>query len=610
MAHVASSHCVFCEAESVPDENIAQLQKDQHAHRDPLLETACCRGPRLQAKILYESLDPLEEWQIRVLELQPHRRQAPLVSRLFNADMLRGGGIVESGTKKRQTYIGLSYYWGDDQTPRYHLECNGVEFPIPIAAYRALHRLRDRYVPIYIWIDTVCINQFDDSDKSKQVAKMRSIYQNAKEVVIYLGEHIKLELSTSGKITSATEWIVGLLNDFQTISTPLNGIFSTTTDLIRRGSKSGAGVCAMHSDLFEQGVYEMSRLKWLDRVWIKQEIWAARSVEVRYGESILPWQALVSIQDVLTLLTPLLTPHQRSAMELTCRALSIKLGRLVIGTPTDHAAADMNDKSNSQLLDDDNHQQDIVNVFRRSEGAECSCIHDRVYGLLGMSSVNVEQPDDMRHNCFAISYGESPVNTFARLAKYIICRDHSLNILFLDKAFPRPKNAGEVNGEKLPSWVPDWRYATGSVRKPIYYPKVWLNRTWDLCLQETYERLSIQGFLLGRIVSRIKQTTITTVEIHWTHPYLVRSSVELAMIPPGTLRYDDLALFEGAATPALIRSTSEPSTFQYIGSVHPVPKRSHTSEDTSPHFSAVIDFMWMLSRENGDSARAVRIVLV
>lgn len=140
--------------------------------------------------------------------------------------MLCGGAVLESGTKKRHTYIGLSYYWGDDQNPSYHLECNGIEYPIPVAAYRALYRLRDRYVPTYIWIDTVCINQYDDLDRSKQVAKIRSIYQNAKEVVIYLGEHTKLELSASGKISSATEWVVGLLNDFQTSNTPLNGMFS------------------------------------------------------------------------------------------------------------------------------------------------------------------------------------------------------------------------------------------------------------------------------------------------------------------------------------------------------------------------------------------------
>jgi hypothetical protein len=97
-------------------------------------------------------------------------------------------------------------------------------------------------------------------------------------------------------------------------------------------------------------------------------------------------------------------------------------------------------------------------------------MHDRVYGLLGMTSVNVEQIDEMRHNCFAVRYDESPSDTFARLTKYIICRDHSLNVLFLDAAFPRPKHAGEVDGKTLPSWVPDWRHKIGSVHRHIYCP--------------------------------------------------------------------------------------------------------------------------------------------
>jgi hypothetical protein len=113
------------------------------------------------------------------------------------------------------------------------------------------------------------------------MAKMRSIYEYGENAAVYLGEHTELELSTRCKITSATEWVVGLLNDFQPINMSLNSILSTMADLIHKGSRCGAGVCAVHSDSFEQGVYEMSRLKWLDRVWIKQQIWAACSVEVR-----------------------------------------------------------------------------------------------------------------------------------------------------------------------------------------------------------------------------------------------------------------------------------------------------------------------------------------
>ena len=59
----------------------------------------------------------------------------------------------------------------------YHLEFNGIEYPIPIVAYLALHHLRDRYVQTYTWLETVCINQSDGLDKSKRMAKMRSIYE-------------------------------------------------------------------------------------------------------------------------------------------------------------------------------------------------------------------------------------------------------------------------------------------------------------------------------------------------------------------------------------------------------------------------------------------------
>jgi hypothetical protein len=76
---------------------------------------------------------------------------------------------------------------------------------------------------------------------------------------------------------------------------------------------------------------------------------------MRYGASILPWQTLVSIQGFLELLTPLLTPDQRLAIETPCYTLSRKLERLIVGAPTAHAAADMDDKSNPQLLDDDGH---------------------------------------------------------------------------------------------------------------------------------------------------------------------------------------------------------------------------------------------------------------
>ncbi|KAH8588713.1 heterokaryon incompatibility, partial [Bisporella sp. PMI_857] len=38
-----------------------------------------------------------------------------------------------------------------------------------------------------IWIDALCINQGDLSEKSKQIPIMRCIYENAEQVIIWLG---------------------------------------------------------------------------------------------------------------------------------------------------------------------------------------------------------------------------------------------------------------------------------------------------------------------------------------------------------------------------------------------------------------------------------------
>lgn len=43
--------------------------------------------------------------------------------------------------------------------------------------------------PEYIWIDAICINQEDLEERSIQVARMYSIYDNAQSVLIWLGEH-------------------------------------------------------------------------------------------------------------------------------------------------------------------------------------------------------------------------------------------------------------------------------------------------------------------------------------------------------------------------------------------------------------------------------------
>jgi hypothetical protein len=53
------------------------------------------------------------------------------------------------------------------------------------AALRAL-RLPDR--DRFLWIDAICINQYDGVEKGSQVQMMRDIYAGATRTIVWLGE--------------------------------------------------------------------------------------------------------------------------------------------------------------------------------------------------------------------------------------------------------------------------------------------------------------------------------------------------------------------------------------------------------------------------------------
>ena len=76
--------------------------------------------------------------------------------------------------------------WGG--SPFVALRVNGDHCTVDHKLYRAINALRRPDRARIPWIDQVCINQIDNGEKARQVQCMRQIYQNAKRVVVWLGE--------------------------------------------------------------------------------------------------------------------------------------------------------------------------------------------------------------------------------------------------------------------------------------------------------------------------------------------------------------------------------------------------------------------------------------
>ena len=84
-------------------------------------------------------------------------------------------------------YKALSYVWGNFNDVM-SIRLNGEVFNVGVNLWHALSWLRHQNKSEVFWINTICINQNDIPERNAQVQIMGDIYEQADEVVIWLGE--------------------------------------------------------------------------------------------------------------------------------------------------------------------------------------------------------------------------------------------------------------------------------------------------------------------------------------------------------------------------------------------------------------------------------------
>ncbi|OTA97989.1 hypothetical protein M426DRAFT_31926, partial [Hypoxylon sp. CI-4A] len=112
--------------------------------------------------------------EVRVLEILPGIEDEPIECRLVVRN-LYDDGILEA----------LSYVWGKDMAPE-PITVDHKSFKVTKNLYGILPNLRRPDTTREIWVDAICINQTDTTEKTEQVKLMREIYTRAKSTVIWL----------------------------------------------------------------------------------------------------------------------------------------------------------------------------------------------------------------------------------------------------------------------------------------------------------------------------------------------------------------------------------------------------------------------------------------
>ncbi|KAL9045628.1 MAG: hypothetical protein Q9214_001358 [Letrouitia sp. 1 TL-2023] len=134
-----------------------------------------------QMKFMYEALAKLAGQQsFRVMTLLPGKAYDPISCEMQVYDL-----------SSAPDYEALSYCWGKDEEA--YISISGRALRVTRNLKKALTYLRRKNRPRKLWIDSICINQSDNDEKSLQVLLMRDIYRRATRTVVWLSELKRVE---------------------------------------------------------------------------------------------------------------------------------------------------------------------------------------------------------------------------------------------------------------------------------------------------------------------------------------------------------------------------------------------------------------------------------
>ncbi|KIM97262.1 hypothetical protein OIDMADRAFT_130946, partial [Oidiodendron maius Zn] len=304
---------------------------------------------------------------IRLLRLMPHAKESieetELQCELFEYSLQDLG-------RRTHLYEALSYTWGGEKKPC-SIMIKEQKLDITLNLYAALLHLRDRSLTRIMWIDAICIDQENKEEQSQQVKLMAMIYSKASRVLVWLGETVDME---------------GALED------------------IRRAANEVSAERS-HKNINEKAIVRLLQQGWFQRIWVLQEVAAARHIVMMCGSTEIDGYAfclgLKSLQKSQKL-SYAATPELQALPSLTDLIEQASLRpKHITGSPVMYS---LGIRSLAELVD----------MFHTRQASDP---RDKVYALLGMSS------DDASKASFQPDYKISWEEVFQQLVKFILSKD-------------------------------------------------------------------------------------------------------------------------------------------------------------------------------------------
>ncbi|KAF3004579.1 hypothetical protein E8E14_005478 [Neopestalotiopsis sp. 37M] len=344
---------------------------------------------------------------IRLLKILPGRAGRPVVCKLEVTDL---------SSLDVPPYEALSYVWGSPDMNE-QIEINGHKINVSQVLLQALLHLRSATTPRTLWVDALCINQFDLTERSSQVLLMPLIYSKATRVVVWLGESEPWGLYYAIECAKSLE-----------VSNP----------------RASTSVPEFHFGVAYVAAKLLRRSYWT-RVWVVQELVLAKDILVACGRFTCQWETLHQIVAGSAYHSFFPTNHvyldEFLALE-TSHKLRASTQR------NTHRDADLNFES-ALMATDDSRAPDLVSLWYRYRSRKATDPRDKVFAFIGLadSSYDLLQPDYSRRASFLS----------IELANQHIRYSRTLSVMALaESARVRSQNKPSSTNDYREAYIPSW----------------------------------------------------------------------------------------------------------------------------------------------------------
>ena len=313
-------------------------------------------------------------------------------------------------------YTAISYAW-DDEPLSVLIRCNGQQSMVTPSIWLLIGGILIEQKQSYYWLDQVCVDQVDVSDKERQVPLMDIYFSQASMVLVWLGCS-----------TDLTDAAFDLMPDiYRKMAEP-----ERVQEARSHGALSSLGIPQPSSD-FWYGLGDILCRRWFLRLWTLQEIALAREAMFQCGSrgmkvySFLDFLDRLRLADLESLIEykTSLAVHERWNISWLKAALDIT-------------------KANRNGLP-------LIVLMVWARARQTSEAVDRVYAVLSLAEPHYR-------NAISINYTPSYLEQYWRL--YVDVSHQMLNEQMTLDLLLQPPSPDRPRG--LPSWCPNFNSNSGT----------------------------------------------------------------------------------------------------------------------------------------------------